>query len=88
MIALIMSLLTAVVDLLASLLPESPFANITWPLDVLTGLSWMNWFFPVGECLNIMSLWLLAIIGFYVAAFITGTATSITGVLKTTVTGD
>lgn len=51
---------------LIQLLPQSPFKDIEVAIESSTGLAWLNWFFPVSECLTVMSAWLVAI-GLYYA---------------------
>ena len=53
------------IDRLLSLLPLSPFADF---VDQFSGLPWLgvlNWFFPVRQCLIVMTAWLAAILLFY-----------------------
>lgn len=50
---------------LLALLPTSPFQDFIGQLSGLPYLSYLNWFFPVGRVLAVMSAWLLAIGLFY-----------------------
>jgi len=53
------------IDRLLALLPLSPFADF---VDQFSGLPWLgvlNWFFPVRQCLIVMTAWLAAILLFY-----------------------
>ena len=52
-------------DTVASLLPLSPFREFIANFSSLPYLGWLNWFFPVGECLTVMLVWLGAVGAFY-----------------------
>ena len=47
------------------LLPKSPFQEFLDKFAGLPYLGWLNWFFPVGDCLVVMSVWLVAVGLFY-----------------------
>lgn len=51
-------------------LPTSPFAEHLDTLGELPYLSWLNWFFPVGDCLKVMLVWLGAISLFYMYSIV------------------
>lgn len=51
--------------LLLAILPVSPFVNIVNTLGELPYISWLNWFFPVGQCITTFSLWLVALGVYY-----------------------
>lgn len=53
-------------DLLKTVLPKSPFSEFINSWVAPDGLRWLNWFFPVGACLKILGLWLVAY-GLYLA---------------------
>ena len=50
---------------LCSVLPLSPFQPFLATFRSLPYLGWLNWFFPVGECLTVMLAWLGAVALFY-----------------------
>ena len=50
---------------LLDLLPLSPFQDFISQVQGLPYLGWLNWFFPVGQCLTVMTAWLGAIGLFY-----------------------
>lgn len=54
------------VPALIHLLPTSPFSEFEATITSSQGLAWLNWFFPVSECLSVMAAWLVAI-GLYYA---------------------
>lgn len=45
---------------LQSVLPLSPFTGFIQDLELSDGLSWLNWFIPVGQMVEIFGLWLVA----------------------------
>lgn len=47
------------------LLPLSPFQQFITQFKGLPYLGWLNWFFPVGDCLIVMAAWLGAVGLFY-----------------------
>ncbi len=53
-----------------SLFPLSPFRSFIESLETLPYLGWVNWFFPVGQCLSILTAWLVAIGTFYLWSII------------------
>lgn len=53
-----------------SILPSSPFTFFTDSISNIPYLDWLNWFFPVTECLAIGEAWLVAISLFYIASLI------------------
>lgn len=50
---------------LLDLLPLSPFQDFISDFASLPYLGWLNWFFPVGDCLVVMLAWLGAVGLFY-----------------------
>lgn len=59
MIDAILSLLNGILGWLAVILPDSPFATIVEGNEtVMMALAWLNWLFPVGQCLAIFGIWL------------------------------
>lgn len=50
---------------LLSVLPTSPFADFVAQFSGLPWLGVLNWFFPVRQCLIVMTAWLGAIGLFY-----------------------
>lgn len=54
-----------IIRLFLSLLPNSPFQNIEIPASVSENLSALNWIIPVDKILITLSLWLVAVTGFY-----------------------
>ena len=52
------------------LLPTSPFQEFVSQFSSLPYLGWLNWFFPVGDCLTVMLVWLGAVGLFYLYSIV------------------
>lgn len=52
-------------NMLLSLLPLSPFRPYIEQFAALPYLGYLNWFFPIGECMVVMAAWLTTIITYY-----------------------
>lgn len=57
-------LLQAFETFIKSVLPTSPFRGLIDTIGSFEYLGWLNWFFPVGDCLIVLTGW-VAIIGTY-----------------------
>ena len=55
---------------LLGLLPLSPFQEFISNFSSLPYLGWLNWFFPVGDCLVVMGVWLTAVGLFYLYSIV------------------
>lgn len=59
-----LQIVTELANAILSLLPRSPFRDFinefSMDSSIQTYLGWLNWFFPVGRCVQILSLWLVA----------------------------
>ena len=53
-----------IVAFLSKVLPLSPFRGFIDSIGSFEYLSWLNWFFPVGECIAVLAAW-VATIGIY-----------------------
>ena len=51
-------------------LPVSPFRGFIDSFAVPEYVGWLNWFFPVSQCLQILTVWLAAIALFYLYSII------------------
>lgn len=60
----------SLLDYILDLLPDSPFLGIVSTIQNLPYLGYLNWFFPVGDILQILVVWLGAVGTFYVLMFI------------------
>lgn len=58
------------IDNIVHLLPQSPFAEFLDEFSDLPALGYLNWFFPVRDCLRVMVAWLAAIALFYLYSVI------------------
>lgn len=67
-------IVTTLINQIISLLPRSPFREYINGLQssnvVSQYMGYLNWFFPVGACLNILSVWLIAVGLFYLYSII------------------
>lgn len=59
------SLWGAFSESLMKVLPLSPFRQYLQYFSDLPYLGWLNWLFPVRDCLIVMGVWLTAITTFY-----------------------
>lgn len=66
----IINLVTTVAQSLLALFPRSPFADAIESFSPPEWLGWLNWFFPVGPCLVVMSVWLVSVSVFYLYSII------------------
>lgn len=60
----------AFAEKLLSLLPLSPFQEFISNFSSLPYLGWLNWFFPVGDCLVVMAAWLVSVGLFYMYSIV------------------
>ena len=60
----------AFAEKLLQLLPLSPFTEFIEQFRSLPYLGYLNWFFPVGDCLVVMAAWLTAVGVFYLYSII------------------
>lgn len=70
MLEFVVGLFQGIINALKSVLPISPFHDLTIAQDVGTALGWLNWVFPISDCLAIMTAWLAAILLFTIARFV------------------
>lgn len=60
----------SIIEKLLSVLPTSPFAEFVDQFASLPALGYLNWFFPVRQCLVVLAAWLAAITLYYVYSVI------------------
>lgn len=65
MLAWMKEILDKLLDVLLSVFPTSPFAEPIAELTDLPYLGYINYFFPVGDCIKIGVAWLTAIGVYY-----------------------
>lgn len=56
----------ALVAFVLALLPTSPFNAVINGISNIPYLQYLNWFFPVTECIAVLEVWLLCVATFYV----------------------
>lgn len=56
--------------ILLAVLPISPFNGMVNEMTGVPYLSYLNWFFPVGKCLALMTIWTIAISLYYGYSYI------------------
>ena len=61
---------TSLLESLKAVLPLSPFKEFLSTFAGIPALGYLNWFFPVRECLGIMSVWLTAVGLFYMYSIV------------------
>ena len=61
---------SGLIDKIIAVLPTSPFADYIEEFAGLPYLPWLNWFFPIKECLIVMASWLGAITLWYAYSII------------------
>jgi hypothetical protein len=54
-----------IINIIMSILPDSPFVMLAKDGDIQNVLGYVNWFFPVTEMIAILETWLIAISVFY-----------------------
>lgn len=59
-------LLSSFGGFLVTVLPRSPFYDFFNSWEVPEYLGWLNWFFPVSDCISILSIWLIAVSTYYI----------------------
>lgn len=57
-------------EFLVSVLPLSPFQGFIDSIGTFEYLGWLNWFFPVGDCLRVLSAWVAVIGAFFLYSII------------------
>lgn len=56
MIGFLSGVLNAIISILASVLPTSPFQSYVLSPDIQQYLAYANWLFPFGDCLTILTV--------------------------------
>ena len=64
---------------LVELLPACPFRQFLDDFAGLPYLGYLNWFIPVGRCVQIGTAWLAAIVVFYAIQFLVKQIGNLTG---------
>lgn len=56
----------ALVALILAFLPNSPFTTVAASISNIPYLQYLNWFFPVTECVAVLEVWLSCVLIYYV----------------------
>ena len=56
----------ALVAFVLAFLPDSPFTTVAESISNVPYLQYLNWFFPVTECIAVFEVWLTAVLVYYV----------------------
>lgn len=64
------ALFDSLAEKVLELLPLSPFQQFITQFKGLQYLGWLNWFFPVGDCLKVMAVWLGSVGLFYLYSIV------------------
>lgn len=67
---LLAGIFSAFAEALQKVLPTSPFQDFIQYFRELPYLGYLNWFFPVGDCLVVMLAWLGAVGLFYLYSIV------------------
>lgn len=62
----IMEILNTALNYIFAFLPESPFRSMLDDMESISFLPYINYFIPIGKLLAMTSIWLGAIVVFYV----------------------
>lgn len=57
-------------EFLVNVLPLSPFQGFIDSIGSFDYLGWLNWFFPVGDCLIVLSAWVTVIGAFFLYSIV------------------
>lgn len=60
----------AIATILVAILPVSPFQGFIEDLETLPYIGYLNWLFPVGKCLSVLSAWAVCLGAYYAIAWI------------------
>lgn len=63
-------ILKGFLEFLASVLPLSPFRGFIDSIGSFEYLGWLNWFFPVGDCIKVLAAWVAVISTYFVYSII------------------
>lgn len=78
MLSFLGELLQGILGFLGSFLPDSPVQDWIDSVEMLQqGLAWLNWIFPVGDCLAFFVLFLGLLVVWAAVRFAVGKATGI-----------
>lgn len=66
----VLNLITTLASYVLNIFPRSPFRSVINSWNPGVRLSWLAWFFPVKDVLNVIALWLVAVSAYHVVSVI------------------
>lgn len=60
-----LALFVSLLALVMAFLPSSPFTAVINTFSNIPYLSYLNWFFPVGECVAVLEAWCAVVLVYY-----------------------
>lgn len=60
-----LALFAGLLALVMAFLPASPFSTVIDSFSNIPYLAYLNWFFPVGECISVLEAWCAVVIIYY-----------------------
>ena len=66
MLSFMSEMLSKFFSMILKVFPTDPFMSTIYILQQIPSLGWLNWIVPVGDMLKIMTLWLGAIVVYYI----------------------
>ena len=61
---------SGLIQRIIAVFPHSPFQQFLAQFENLPYLGYLNWFFPVRSCLQVLAAWLIAVTAFYLYSVI------------------
>ena len=68
--SMILNGIREIIELVLSLLPDSPFREFLDGLSQLPYLGYLNWFLPIADFVKLLGVWCVAVGIFYVVSVI------------------
>ena len=62
----VQAVFVALTTFVLALLPTSPFRGVANTISNIPYLQYLNWFFPVTECIAVLEVWLTCVAVYYV----------------------
>lgn len=61
-----LAVFTSLLAVVMAFLPSSPFTTVINSFNSIPYLKYLNWFFPVSECVAVLEAWLAVVAIYYV----------------------
>lgn len=82
MLAFLSGLVSGILNVLNTFLPNSPVQGWVQSSNaVATGLGWLNWFFPLSDCILIFTAYLAVLVTFVIVRMALGKSFDLVGKL-------